>query len=79
MGIVMLDNKVLMSGNQMALYIPSSPPSPPPPPSSLLLLLLLSFHFFNFFSSSPLLGAKLANYVFLELNGLIIPFYRKTS
>ena len=28
MGIVMLDNKVLMSGNQMALYIPSSPPSP---------------------------------------------------
>ena len=31
MGIVMLDNKVLMSGNQMSLYIPSSPPSPPPP------------------------------------------------
>ena len=27
MGIVMLDNKVLMSGNQMALYVP-----PPPPP-----------------------------------------------
>ena len=25
MGIVMLDNKVLMSGNQMALYIPPSP------------------------------------------------------
>ena len=24
MGIVMLDNKVLMSGNQMALYVPSS-------------------------------------------------------
>ena len=32
MGIVMLDNKVLMSGNQIALYIPPSPPSPPPPP-----------------------------------------------
>ena len=30
MGIVMLDNKVLMSGNQIALYIP--PPPPPPPP-----------------------------------------------
>ena len=29
MGIVMLDNKVLMSGNQIALYIP--PPPPPPP------------------------------------------------
>ena len=32
MGIVMLDNKVLMSGNQIALYIPPSPPPPPPPP-----------------------------------------------
>ena len=32
MGIVMLDNKVLMSGNQIALYIPPSPPSPPSPP-----------------------------------------------
>ena len=30
MGIVMLDNKVLMSGNQIALYIPPSPPPPPP-------------------------------------------------
>ena len=28
MGIVMLDNKVLMSGNQMALYIPPPPPMP---------------------------------------------------
>ena len=26
MGIVMLDNKVLMSGNQMALYIPPFEP-----------------------------------------------------
>ena len=32
MGIVMLDNKVLMSGNQIALYIPPSPSPPPPPP-----------------------------------------------
>lgn len=28
MGIVMLNNKVLMSGNQMALYIPPPPPMP---------------------------------------------------
>ena len=27
MGIVMLDNKVLMSGNQMALYVPPPPPA----------------------------------------------------
>ena len=26
MGIVMLDNKVLMSGNQMALYVPPLKP-----------------------------------------------------
>ena len=27
MGIMMLNNKVLMSGNQMALYVPSPPPA----------------------------------------------------
>ena len=38
------------------------------------------FSFFLFlllFSSSPLLGAKLANYVFVELNGLIMSFLGK--
>ena len=52
---------------------PSSPPSspssyPPPSPStSSPLLLLPSFHFSSFFSSCPLLRAKLAKNAFLEL------------
>ena len=46
------------------------PSPPPPPPPSLLLFFLL----FIFPISSPLVGAKLPNYVLLELNGLIISF-----
>ena len=57
-----------------------SPSSPTPPsPSSSSLLLLPSFHFSYFFSSSPLIGAKLSKYVFLELNGLTMSLQRKTS
>ena len=47
---------------------PSSPPSSPSSyPSSSLLFLLPSFHFSSFFSSCPLLRAKLAKNAFLEL------------